>query len=465
MTGTREAIFISHASPEDDAFAIWLGAKLAAMGYEVWADVLRLKGGDDWQRKLENALRQRACKMLVVSNPLAVEKQGVRNEILIGTEVARKIGDDAFIIPLRLEPFEAPFPIAHAQYIDFSRGWTQGLSELLETLQETYRVPRKDGDHDTIWREVHLVHGKTLVNSPEELVSNWLSINLLPEKIRYYEFNGHIPLSPYLERMDDAPWPLKTFRDGLLAFATLNELKSHFGPTLPVMLAKEMPVKDFLNCGWPELGIRFFDAQSHFTDLSRQAFDIFFLQRGLQSYVLSGLQKAWWPPIDVAPTTKISFNWGSMAGLRQIQGVSLKQRMNWHFGVSITVRSRPLPHARFISRLVFTEDGHNPFNDLAKMHRLRRSFAKTWRNARWRDMLLAFLHWLARAQDQLSIPVSSNECIVFNLPPIVWQAPMSVPMAEEIPEPDDDDPTIEEESYELEYSSNDENHDEKGYDA
>ena len=102
----REAIFISHAAPEDNAFTIWLGAKLAAMGYDVWADVLRLKGGEDWQRKLENALRRRACKMLLVANPRAVDKQGVRNEIQIATVVARKIGDDAFIIPLRMEPFD-----------------------------------------------------------------------------------------------------------------------------------------------------------------------------------------------------------------------------------------------------------------------------------------------------------------------------------------------------------------------
>ena len=141
----REAIFISHAAPEDNAFTIWLGAKLAAMGYEVWADVLRLKGGEDWQRKLENALRHRACKVLLVANPRAVEKQGVRNEIQIATEVARKIGDSAFIIPLRMEPFEAPFLIAHAQYIDFTRGWARGLTELLETLRETYRVPHHVG--------------------------------------------------------------------------------------------------------------------------------------------------------------------------------------------------------------------------------------------------------------------------------------------------------------------------------
>src|SRR3546814_20497255 len=72
----------------------------------------------------------------------------------------------------------------------------------------------------------------------------------------------------------------------------------------------------------------------------------------------------------------------------------------------------------FRSRLIFTEDGHKPFDDPARMHRLRRSFAKTWRNARWRDMLLAFLRWLADGRDSLAVPVSSEEGLVFGLPPI-----------------------------------------------
>ena len=44
-TLTRDSIFISHANPEDNEFTVWLGARLTATGYEVWADVLRLRGG------------------------------------------------------------------------------------------------------------------------------------------------------------------------------------------------------------------------------------------------------------------------------------------------------------------------------------------------------------------------------------------------------------------------------------
>ena len=461
----REAIFISHAAPEDNAFTIWLGAKLAAMGYEVWADVLRLKGGDDWQRKLENALRHRACKMLLVANSRAVDRQGVRNEIQIASDIARKIGDNAFVVPLRMEPFEAPFLIAHAQYIDFTRGWTRGLAELLETLQETYCVPRNAGDSDAIWREIQLIHGKTLVEAPERLISNWLSVNELPKKIRYYEFSGQVSERQAQAWMKKALWPLKPFRRGFLSFARFHDLRHQLGPNVPIKRKAERLVTGFLDDGWSKLGIERLDARNHFSDLSRQAFETLFKQRGLRSYVLSGTQTAWWPPVDVAPATKIAFHWGDIVGLRRIQGVSLKRQMNWHFGVSVAVRSAPLPHARIVSRLVFTEDGHKPFDDPAKMHRLRRSFAKTWRNARWRDMLLAFLHWLAEGRDSFAVPVSSEEGIVFGLPPIFWQAPVSLPVEEEAPEPDDDDPSDDDQPDEPEEPSDNGSSDEAGNDV
>ncbi len=127
----REALFISHASPEDNAFTLWLGAKLTALGYYVFADVLRLRGGDDWERILEDAIRNKAAKVILVATPHGTQKQGVRNEITIAVQTAKKIGDNAFIVPLRLAPFEPQLQIAHAQYLDFSKSWAAGLSDLL----------------------------------------------------------------------------------------------------------------------------------------------------------------------------------------------------------------------------------------------------------------------------------------------------------------------------------------------
>ena len=42
----RQSIFISHATPEDNGFVRWLGARLELAGFSVWHDLARLKGGD-----------------------------------------------------------------------------------------------------------------------------------------------------------------------------------------------------------------------------------------------------------------------------------------------------------------------------------------------------------------------------------------------------------------------------------
>lgn len=73
----------------------------------------------------------------------------MRNELQIASETAKKLSDSNFIIPLRLGAFEAPFLVAHAQYIDFEQSWAAGLTELLETLEETYRVPKATGNIET----------------------------------------------------------------------------------------------------------------------------------------------------------------------------------------------------------------------------------------------------------------------------------------------------------------------------
>jgi TIR domain len=156
----RTALFISHASPEDNAFVRWIGAKLAAMGFEVWADVMRLHAGADWSRELEAALRERSAKMLVVCTPNSLQKQGVRNEIEIATQVARTLKDNEFIIPLRLAPYELPFRIAHAQYIDFETSWGQGFAELVELLVNVHRVPQRAGSSADAWTVAQAAFGE-----------------------------------------------------------------------------------------------------------------------------------------------------------------------------------------------------------------------------------------------------------------------------------------------------------------
>ena len=442
-TQEREALFISHASPEDNAFCLWLGAKLAAMGYEVWADVLRLRGGDDWQRKLEDALRNRTSKVLLVANAASVQKQGVRNEIQIASDVSKKIGDAEFIIPLRMSAYEKPFLIAHSQYIDFEKGWSKGLHELLDVLPTP---PAKSASQSAMWRSLQQIHGKSIIETPELLRSNWVGVTQLPKHIVLYEFKTGVATGIAASALESCSWPLAPFGDlGFLSCASFDELQSKIDPSLPISQKARRGFSAFMESGWPKEGIETRDARRIATNLIRQGLEDLFLRRGLQGYELSNHHIAWWGDIATVPTTKVGFRWPGTVGLRQIQGRSDKRKMNWHYGVSVAFRMFPQWHVRFSGRLVFTEDGKVPFGDPAKMHRLRRSFAKSWRNARWRDMLLAFLSWLASGADRLEVPVGGDFPIILRLPPRGFQAPVSIPVAAENPEADDDDPSDDDE--------------------
>ena len=427
----RNALFISHANPEDNAFTLWLGARLAAAGYEVWADVLRLRGGHDWQRILEDALRNKARKVLFVGSPNGARKQGVRNEIQIAHNVGKRIEDAEFIIPLRVSRFDAPFLIAHAQYIDFESSWATGFAELLETLENTYRIPRSQDkitesvDH---WRAVQLRHAKRIIEGEERLISNWLSITELPDTVAFYDFRAGISIDASTEKMSTCEWPLVPYHRGFLSFADLTDLEQHFGPELPLFRAARTSTADFLDAGWEEKRIERFDARNQFSNLVRQAFERLFRERGLQPYEMANEQYAWWANVETIPRKQFSFNWpDGLAGRRQLTGYSKTRGLYWHYGVSVRPRVFPHLHVKFVGRVIFSEDGERPIDSASRMHRLRRSFCRSWRNPKWRDMLLTFVHWLADdGNDALLVPVGANQTIAVRLPASSGWTPFAI---------------------------------------
>jgi hypothetical protein len=97
---------------------------------------------------------------------------------------------------------------------------------------------------------------------------------------------------------------------------------------------------------------------------------------------------------------------------------------------------------RLSAGLIFSENGLEALGDAKRMHRLRRSFAKSWRNARWRDMLSAILWWLAEGRLEIELPVSHRQRMILVLPPVSFTSNTTVlHVGEEVP--DEDDPDVE----------------------
>jgi hypothetical protein len=124
-------VFLNHATPQDNAFTAWLGARLAAAGYNVWSDILMLGGGETFWKDINDGIRRHTALFIPILSPASVDpdKRGIHNEIAIAVQVQRREKRDNFILPILLERVSEVDPeLIQLTYIDFSRGWAQALS-------------------------------------------------------------------------------------------------------------------------------------------------------------------------------------------------------------------------------------------------------------------------------------------------------------------------------------------------
>jgi TIR domain len=103
QASSRSIVFISHANPEDNAFATWLAGQLALAGYSVWSDVTQLVGGEVFWDDIESTIRLRAAKVIAVLSTSAQRKPNVLDELDLAIRVERSNGLSRFVLPVRLD--------------------------------------------------------------------------------------------------------------------------------------------------------------------------------------------------------------------------------------------------------------------------------------------------------------------------------------------------------------------------
>jgi len=137
----RRMLFISHATPEDNAFARWLALQLANEGYPVWCDLTRLLGGEDFWKDIQEAIRKRSIRFLFALSRSSNAKDGTLQELAcakaVAAQVRTKIKD--FIIALKLDdlPYsEIDIEIQRLNHISFTTSWAVGLNQLLKKIEE-----------------------------------------------------------------------------------------------------------------------------------------------------------------------------------------------------------------------------------------------------------------------------------------------------------------------------------------
>lgn len=130
---SKPMIFVSYARKDAERVAE-LCSRLGRAGLQPWLDTEEIKPGEDWERKIMNAINAAPLFLAVLSSN-SVDRRGMLQvEIKEALKTwYRKLPDDIYLIPLRLEPCEVPEALAKFQWVDmFAR---DGFERLVHAIR------------------------------------------------------------------------------------------------------------------------------------------------------------------------------------------------------------------------------------------------------------------------------------------------------------------------------------------
>ena len=288
MMPPRDTVFISKATPGDNEFALWLAPRLEAAGYKVFADVRELDGGDRWRKDITDVLQNWATKMLLCCSDSTLTREGVQEEIEIAKDLVRSLDDAKFIIPLRLEPFKKLLGIGGLQYIDFVRGWADGLENSLETLKRR-KVPCDPSavQINPNWEQYRRRGAVAILQEPERLTSNWLRVVEVPSFINLYETTGSVDRYALAKKCEACPFPVEARGVGFLCFADLDEVDETFSSIAKFKKTREFALIEFVEKGAEALGLKNKDLSNIVHSMFRRAWSGFCRSRGLLEFAYS----------------------------------------------------------------------------------------------------------------------------------------------------------------------------------
>lgn len=426
-TVVRDTIFLIKASPIDDEFALWLAPKLEAEGYRVFADILTLHPGDKWRREINQALQYRAVKVLLVCRDATLGDEHVQDDLDIALEVAKELGDNRFVIPLRLEQGRKVKGVGDAVTVDFVRGWGEGVGLLLEALQRQ-KVPRvAEPTINPNWEVFRRRGAIPLIEEPERLTSNWLRVAEAPDFIRYFEATGVIEDRLLDHALEEFQYPSARQKDGIVTFADQVEIDAALGSAGRFKLKNEIPLLDFVEQGHSAIGIDRQVASNLIVAMIKNAWLSFCSEKGLIEYQYSNGVGVHVSAAQAPIGHRIP--WGKQGDRRSSMLRNVAKGHVWQFGVTAMPFFWPFWHLKLKSRVLFavdndTEEGLR-IDDARKMHRLRRSVCKGWRNKQWHGRTLAFLELLSGESAFIRLPLAANASLLVDATPMLFTSPVS----------------------------------------
>lgn len=131
-------VFLSYAR-EDKRKVANLYKKLKGYSFSPWMDIHDIVPGENWEVSIERAIRNSNFFMACLS-PKSLNKRGLFQKELSFALAAREryLASDIYLIPVRLEPTDAPEQLRNIQWVDYFKpdGWAKLILALKKGLSD-----------------------------------------------------------------------------------------------------------------------------------------------------------------------------------------------------------------------------------------------------------------------------------------------------------------------------------------
>lgn len=134
-------VFVAYAMADVEA-AEKIFATLSARGFAAWLDRRKLLPGQDWSRRIQEAIEGSDFFIPCFSRHSVMKRGGFQAELRYALDCARRLPlDDVFIIPVRLDDCIVPARIrTETQYVDLFPDWDAGLERIIRIIERQIRI-------------------------------------------------------------------------------------------------------------------------------------------------------------------------------------------------------------------------------------------------------------------------------------------------------------------------------------
>lgn len=418
--GKRNLVFISHATPEDNQFTLWLSTRLKLLGYEVWSDVTQLFGGEKWWEDIAEAIHDSTIKFVIVITRTSLSKPGVQREVELALQAESSHRLTNFIIPIIIDDSEFgghPYGLSDRNIIPFSKGWGFGFERLVERLErDSTPKESKPCDLGAVLAAIR-VPTATVEQARDTAISNTLPITKLPDELNFFRLPGDAKL--WRKQLAMCPFAWFEWGGMLATFADHQDITPFLPKHVIPSKSPKLNLPDVL-CDGIRNHKEFLRGEviKKVNNLIAESWNHAMREKGLNKYELSNGRASWFFPANESNEGLIQYpDQNGQLRRRKILGFSGKNKVYWHYAIEVKVHYGQTAKLSLIPHVVFTEDGRNPIADSAKMHRLRRGFCKNWWNPRWRELLLLYVHRLSDSCSEITLSLGEGNSISFSSRP------------------------------------------------